>query len=82
MSSSIDNTVCPNCGENALTEQDTKTCERHTYCPCCGYDSDIDDGLKDYFEDGYLDDDYLDDDYDDCKAYLDNHGHPERDGWS
>jgi len=45
MSSSTDNTECPKCGGNALSEQDTETLEIHIWCTersdCC-YDSDDD----------------------------------------
>lgn len=51
MSSIFDKTECPNCGKYALTKTDTHTMESHTYCSVCGYDSDIDDGLEDYYED-------------------------------
>jgi len=45
MSASIDNVACPECGGNALSEQDTETCEIHVHCtePNCDYDSDVDD---------------------------------------
>lgn len=69
MSSSIDNVECPNCGKDALSEQDNKTGETHTHCPVCGYDSDIDNGLEDYYDDDFyndepdLDEEWFDDDY-------------------
>jgi len=64
VSSTIDNVECPNCGKDALMEQDTKTCETHTHCPVCGYDSDIDDGLEDYYDDTNIDYDFEDDEWD------------------
>jgi len=56
MSASIDNTECPKCGGNALSEQDTETLEVHIHCtePNCDYDSDD------------FDDDYIDDEDEDC----------------
>lgn len=66
MSSTIDNVVCPNCGKDALCEQDTFTLETHTHCPICGYDSDVDNGLEEYYDDDYyIDDEYFDDFEDD-----------------
>ena len=42
MSSTIDDVMCPNCGQTARQEQDTATCELHVYCPSCGYESEED----------------------------------------
>lgn len=56
MSSTIDDVVCPECGGNARMEQDTETCETHTWCDECDYDSDDED--DDYFEDDYFEDDW------------------------
>lgn len=58
MSSTIDDVVCPECGGNARMEQDTETCETHTWCDECDYDSDDED------DDDYFDDDYFEDDWD------------------
>ena len=60
MSASIDNTECPACGGNALSEQDTETCEIHIWCNECGYDSDLEDD-DDYYDDDYYDDEWYDD---------------------
>ena len=63
MSSTIDNAECPDCGGEAMMEQDTNTCEVHVWCPGCGYDSDFEDDddlgpefeeiedFEDYYED-------------------------------
>ena len=40
MSSTIDNTTCPNCGGNARTEMDHHTGETNTWCDDgCGYEA-------------------------------------------
>ena len=38
----MDNITCPNCGEEAFSEQDTDTLETHIWCNECGYDSNDD----------------------------------------